>query len=377
MSDRVPRVAIVHHWLVTMRGGEKFLESLCNIFPDAHIYTHVCRKENLSPTLQAREISTSFINALPFSDRLYKYYLPLMPMATEGFNLQNYDLVISSDACTMKGVITNFSALHICYCHSPMRYIWGMDYLYIGDKSWFIRRLFSFVSHYLRLWDLASASRVDEFATNSQAVANRISKCYRRVATPLGGPVNCDLFHASSEREDFYLFVGQLVGYKRADLAVQACSRLGRKLVVIGQGETSNYLRQFTGNDIVFLGSAPFETLVEYYSRCRALLFPGEEDFGLVPIEAMASGAPVIAYRAGGALDTIEDGVSGLFFDDPTVESLMEAIQRFEANKCFDVMRITACARKHHIRSFEARFRDFVDRCLVKRGKPPLKIGHP
>ncbi len=322
MSEaRSPRVALVHHWLVTMRGGEKFLESLCDIFPDADIHTLVCRKDALSPKLQRRTIKTSFINGLPLSHRLYKSYLPLMPLATELLDLQGYDIIISSDASTVKGVITAPNALHVCYCHSPMRYIWGMEDLYTANRGWIVRHAFKLISHYMRMWDYMASSRVDEFTTNSRAVASRIGKFYRRTATPVGGPVDCDLFHAAPEREDFYLFVGQLVGYKRADLAVAACRKLGRKLVVIGQGEQAAQLRRVGGDDVTFLGSAPFEVLVDHYARCRALLFPGEEDFGLVPIEAMASGAPVIAYRAGGALDTVAEGVSGVFFDEATVES--------------------------------------------------------
>ena len=374
MSEpRTPRVALVHHWLVTMRGGEKFLESLCDIFPDADIYTLVCRKESLSPKLQRRTIKTSFINDLPFSNRLYKSYLPLMPLATELLDLSGYDIIISSDASTVKGVITAPNALHVCYSHSPMRYIWGMEDLYTANRSWIVRRAFKLISHYMRMWDFMASARVDEFTTNSQAVANRIAKFYRRTATPLGGPVDCDLFHAAPEREDFYLFVGQLVGYKRADLAVAACRKLGRKLVVIGQGEQANYLRGIGGDAVTFLGSAPFDVLVDHYARCRALLFPGEEDFGLVPIEAMASGAPVIAYRAGGALDTVAEGVSGLFFDDPTVESLVDAIHRFEDGPPLPQEAIIAHARLHHLPVFQNRFRDFIDRCLVDRGRPPLR----
>ena len=373
MSDpRHPRVALVHHWLVTMRGGEKFLESLCDIFPDADIYTLVCRKEALSPTLQRRTITTSFINRLPFSHRLYKSYLPLMPLATELLDLRGYDIVISSDAATVKGVITSPEALHVCYCHSPMRYIWGMEELYTANRGRFVRAAFKLISHYMRLWDLAASSRVDEFTTNSRAVAGRIAKFYRRPATAVGGPVDCDLFHAAPEREEFYLFVGQLVGYKRADLAVAACRQLGRKLVVVGQGEQANHLRRIGGDTVTFLGSAPFDVLVDHYARCRALLFPGEEDFGLVPIEAMASGAPVIAYRAGGALDTVAEGVSGVFFDEPTVESLVDAMQRFETSSPWPPAAIIAHARQHHLPVFQNRFREFVDRCLADRGRPPL-----
>jgi glycosyltransferase involved in cell wall biosynthesis len=373
LEVRSPRVALVHHWLVTMRGGEKFLESLCDIFPDADIFTHVCRKEGLSPKLQRRTIKTSFIDGLPFSHRLYKSYLPLMPLATEMLDLRSYDIVISSDACTMKGVITAPSALHVCYCHSPMRYIWGMEDLYTSNRSWLTRRVFKLISHYMRIWDFMAAARVDEFTTNSTAVASRISKFYRRTATPIGGPVDCDLFHAAPAREDFYLFVGQLVGYKRADLAVAACRQLGRKLVVIGQGEHAERLRREGGENVTFLGSAPFDVLVDHYARCRALLFPGEEDFGLVPIEAMASGAPVIAYRAGGALDTVSEGVSGLFFDEPTTPSLVDAIRRFENGPPFEERDIIALARKHHIVVFQERFLHFINRCLIDRGCPPLR----
>ncbi|MES2294512.1 MAG: glycosyltransferase [Pseudomonadota bacterium] len=324
------KVALVHYWLVTMRGGERVLEELCQIYPDADIYTHVVDPLALSPALASRRIFTSFIASLPFAKKLYRHYLPLMPFALEQLDLRGYDLVISSESGPAKGVITNPETLHICYCHSPMRYLWNMYQEYRLEAGPITRAMMLPFFHYLRQWDYISASRVDHFVANSRTVAGRIGKFYRRDASVVHPPVDTERFVPAGERGDFYLFCGQLVGYKRADHAIEACNRIGRPLVVIGTGPEAARLRRMAGPTITMMGPQPVNVLRDYYARCRALLFPAEEDFGIVPVEAMASGRPVIAYGHGGIRDTVIDGITGVLYPEQTVDSLMSAIKRFE-----------------------------------------------
>ena len=327
------RVAIVHYWFVSQRGGEKVVEELCTLFPRADIVTLTLDRDALSPRLVSREITTSFINKLPFSKRWYKHYLPLMPLALEQFDLRGYDLVISSESGPAKGVLTSPETLHICYCHTPMRYVWDMYHDYMSTSGRIKRFFMAPLLHYLRIWDRLSADRVDHFVANSANVARRIAKHYRRDADVVYPPVAVDDFFVSEQHGDFYLMVGQLVGYKRADLAVKAFARSGKRLVVIGEGEEMRFLREIAGKNIEFLGRQPFEVLRDHYSRCQALVFPGEEDFGIVPLEAMASGRPVIAFGKGGALETVVDGKTGIFFHEQTEDALMEAVERFESMK--------------------------------------------
>lgn len=350
------RIAIVHYWLLHMRGGEKVVEALCELFPEADIYTHVYVPENLSTTITSRKVYTTFIQRLPWARRLYQKYLPLMPLALEELDLTAYDLVISSESGPAKGVITRPDALHICYCHSPMRYLWDQYPIYRRNAGWFTRLMMPWLLHKLRIWDVTTAARVDRFVANSNAVAARIRKYYRRDAVVIHPPCDVDAFHPSEDGQlgDFYLMVGQLVAYKRPDLAVEAFTRMGKPLVVIGEGEERAKLDKLAGPTIRFLGKAPFAVLKEHYARCRALIFPGEEDFGIVPVESMASGRPVIALRRGGALDTVVDGVTGLFFDDQTADALIAAVERFEQGALqVDSRAIAEHARQFHRERFK------------------------
>ncbi|MBE1426364.1 glycosyltransferase involved in cell wall biosynthesis [Desulfomicrobium macestii] len=324
------KIAIIHYWFIAQRGGEKVVEELCNLYPDADIFSHVVDRETLPPCVATRKIFTSFIDNLPFSNRWYKHYLPLMPLALEQFDLREYDLVISSESGPAKGVLTSPDALHICYCHTPMRYVWDMYHDYMSNSGRIKRFFMAPLLHYLRIWDRLSVDRVDHFVANSVNVARRIAKHYRRDADVVYPPVAVDDFSVSEQQDDFYLMVGQLVGYKRADLAVKAFTRSGKRLVIIGEGEQGRLLREIAGNNVEFLGRQPFEVLRNHYSRCQALIFPGEEDFGIVPLEAMASGRPVIAFGKGGALETVVDGKTGIFFHEQTEDALMEAVERFE-----------------------------------------------
>ncbi len=363
MTPSFERVAIIHYWLVGMRGGEKVLEALCEMFPQADIYTHVYDPEEVSDTIRRHTVRTTFIQRLPRSRRMYKHYLPLMPLALEQLDLREYDLVVSSESGPAKGVLTAPDTLHLCYCHTPMRYLWDMYHDYRRSAGRLTAALMVPLAHYLRLWDIASAARVDGFAANSEHVARRVRKHYRRECTVLHPPVDLSSCSASKRRDDYYLFVGQLVDYKRADLAVEACVRLGRRLVVIGDGECRKLLEKKADKNIQFLGRQPDEVLHEHYSSCRALLFPGEEDFGLVPVEAMANGAPVLAYARGGALETVTDGVSGLFFQHQDAESLATCIQAFEQQESrFDPDTIAKHASRFSPEQFRQGFQAFLTR---------------
>ncbi|MFK4765726.1 glycosyltransferase [Desulfobaculum sp. SPO524] len=355
------KVALVHYWLVNRRGGERVLEALCEMYPQADIFTHVYAPAAMSDTINARRVQTSFIGRLPRIAKWYQYALPLMPLALEQLDLRGYDLVISSESGPAKGVITGPDTTHVCYCHSPMRYVWDMYHDYVASAGTLKRALIAPLMHYLRLWDRLSADRVDKFVANSAFVQRRIRKHYRRRATVVHPPVEVDAFTHDAPREDFYLMVGELVGYKRADLAVRACSRTGKRLVVIGGGEQLEDLKTMAGPSVTIMGRQPFSVIRDYMSRCRALLFPGKEDFGIVPVEAMASGAPVIAFGQGGALETVKDGVTGRFFHEQTEESLLAAITAFEET----LEAYSTSAIRAHAEAFgPQRFKDDMQRAI-------------
>ena len=362
------RVAIIHYWLVTMRGGEKVVEALGRMFPQADIFTHAVIPAALSPSLRSHTIKTSFIARLPQASRRYKAYLPLMPMALEQLDLRNYDLIISSESGPAKGVIPPAGALHICYCHSPMRYLWNMFHDYRERSGPVTRLMMPPLAHYLRNWDAVSASRVHEFVANSRTVARRLETYYRRDSRVIFPPVDTSAFRPiGAAGEDFFLMAGELVPYKRADLAVEAFNRLKRRLVVIGGGESFDSLRAMAGPTVTMMGPQPFEVLRDHYARCRALVFPGEEDFGLVPVEAMASGRPVIAFGRGGATETVLEGETGLFFGQQTVESLIDTIERFERSS-FDTAAIRLHAESFGADRFQSEMGDLIDAALVRRG---------
>lgn len=324
------KTAIVHYWLVGMRGGEKVVEALCELFPDADIFTHVYDPRKISATIKQHSVKTSFIQGLPFSRRLYKQYMPLMPGALERLDLTDYDLVISSESGPAKGVIVRPDALHVCYCHTPMRYLWDQYHQYYQGAGMLSRLGMTMLSGGLRQWDVTSAARVDHFIANSHAVASRIEKYWRRSAEVIAPPVETAKFNARLDRDDFYLHVGELVPYKRVDIAVDACTMLGKRLIVIGDGPEMSALKAKAGPTIEFLGRVPDTALADHYAKCKALLFPAEEDFGIVPVEAMAAGAPVLAFGRGGARDYVVPGETGLFFDRQSPQGMLEAIVRFE-----------------------------------------------
>ena len=362
------KVAIVHYWLVAMRGGEKVLEALCRLFPQAVLFTHVYNPAAVSDTIKRHEIRTTFINKLPLARTHYQKYLPLMPMALEQLDLREFDLVISSESGPAKGVLTGANTRHICYCHSPMRYLWDMYQDYLEASGTVSRLGMRLLTPSLRQWDALSSLRVDHFIANSQTVAARIRKHYRRDAEVIHPPV--DIAGFSPENGDFpqpgpaapYLCLGQMVGYKRVDLAVKACTATNRPLVVIGDGELRKDLERKAGPSVQFVGWLQDNALKQRILQSRALLFPGEEDFGIVPVEVQAAGRPVIAYKKGGALETVKDGVSGIFFDEQNERSLIDAMDRFErCEKDFAPHAINAHAQSFAPEKFNTAFMKTVE----------------
>lgn len=354
------RVALVHYWLVTMRGGEKVLEALCELFPEADIFTHVYAPEAVSPVIRRHTVHTSFIQKLPLAGRHYQKYLPLMPLALEQLDLRGYDLVISSESGPAKGVLVDSSVPHVCYCHTPMRYLWDHYPQYIDECGAVTRFFWRPLAHYLRMWDVLSANRVDHFIANSRHVARRIARHYRRTSTVIPPPVDVQAYIPAGPAPvpgGQYLFLGQLVGYKRADIAVEACSRTGRQLLVVGDGPQFKALRAMAGPTVRFAGRLEQDALRPLLQQCRALLFPADEDFGIVPVEAMAAGRPVIAYGGGGVLETVVDGVTGLLFSRQDVQSLTETLDRFEvAEDSFVPADIIRHARSFAPEHFRAAF---------------------
>lgn len=324
------RSAIVHYWLMNMRGGEKVLESLCRLLPDADIFTLFYDPDRVSPLIRSRNVTASFLNPLR---RYYRSLLPAMPTALERFDLREYDLVISSESGPAKGVLTRADSRHICYCHTPMRYLWEQYPAYVHDwsTSFVQRSVLSVMGVHLRMWDYSTSVRVDEFIANSHAVQKRIWRAYRRTSQVINPPVAVEGFHWEPA-DDYYLVVSELVPYKRVGDAVRCCTRTGRRLKIVGEGPCYSALKRQAGPSIEFCGHVSDEELRTLYARSRALLMPGEEDFGIVVVEAMASGKPVIALGRGGVLDSIptDDPLAGVLYETPGEDGLQQALERFE-----------------------------------------------
>jgi glycosyltransferase involved in cell wall biosynthesis len=375
MDRKLPdnlRVAIVHYWLTGYAGGERVLSYLAEMFPEANLFTLVADPQ-VAARYEPHRVNTSFLQRLPGGRKFYRHMLPLTPLALEQFDLRGYDLVISSESGPAKGVITAEDTLHICYCHSPMRYLWGMypEYVRGKDMSALSRLAFRAVAHYLRLWDFASAARVDAFVANSRHTAARIRKIYRREAAVIHPPVEVAECYVSKSSEGYYLVVGRLVDYKRVDLAVEACTGMHRALRVVGAGPQCARLKSLAGPTVEFLGELNDSELHEQYAHCRALLFPGQEDFGIVPVEAHSFGRPVIAYGKGGALETvqgdfsgeaeIDSATNGILFREQTTASLVEAIQAFEASEhLFSPENIARGARRFSAERFRREMTEFI-----------------
>lgn len=364
------KTALVHYWLVGMRGGERVLEALCDLFPEADIFTLALDRDAISPTIARHRIHTSFLQRIG-GRRHYQKMLPLMPHALEAFDLSPYNLVISSESGPAKGIIPNPDALHICYCHSPMRYVWDLRHEYDGSAGPLARAALGLIGPFLRQWDVTTAARVDHFVANSRFVAARIEKYYRRSSTVINPPVDLERFApAAGGPGDFYLCAGQVTPYKRIDVAVDAFTASGRPLVVIGEG-VPPALRRQAGPNVCFLGAVDDRTMAEHFAHCRALVFPGVEDFGIVPLEVMASGRPVIAFRRGGATETVIEGETGLFFNDQTPKALNAALDRFEAQAAgFDPGAIRCHAEGFDGAAFRRRLGGFISERLREHRGP-------
>ena len=324
------KVAIVHYWLVTMRGGEKVLEELCKLFPQADIFTNVYDESKISETIKSHKIFTTKINKWPMAKKMYQKYMPFMPKALMDLDLTGYDLVISSESGPAKGVVPSPNAFHLCYCHTPMRYIWDMYHEYFRKSKPIVKFFMKSMIPSLRLWDVMSSNLVDCFVANSHYVQARIKRYYNRDAKVIFPPCDIEKYINNPRNpKDFYLFFGQLVGYKRADLAIEACIKSGRKLVVIGDGKSREAQKYANTGLITFTGRVSDEEVAKYLSEAKALIFPGIEDFGIIPVEANAAGCPVLAYKEGGAIDSIKENETGLFFEEQTAESIIECMNKF------------------------------------------------
>ena len=384
------KVALVHDWLVGMRGGERVVEAFCELFPDADLHTLVHLKGACSPVIERMRIRTSFVDRLPFARERYRSLLPLFPHAIEAFDLTGYDLVLSSSHCVAKGVIVPTSAVHVSYVHTPMRYLWDQypEYFGPGRAGLATRAAMRVCSTFLRTWDEASANRVDLFVANSFNVASRIEKRYRREAQVVHPPVDVARFQMRGERavEDFYLMVTAFAPYKKIEVALQAFKQCGRRLKVVGWGQEWKRMKALAGGSVELLGPLTDPEVADLYPRCKALIFPGEEDAGITPLEAQAAGRPVIALARGGALETVvgldplgwEPSASlppgeareptGLFFDEPTVPALLAAVDRFERSlDRFDPAAARRNAERFDRRHFKARIAAIVERALAGR----------
>lgn len=355
-----PRVAFVHDWLDTYRGGEKVLECLLELFPDAPIYTLFYDPTKLPQTILRRNVI--FPKILKPFRRFRRLLLPILPHFVEYFDLREYDLIVSTSSCVAKGIIPSPTAKHICYIHSPMRYVWDQQNEYLQGRILglpIVRALFQLLAVQLRLWDVVSSVRVDRFIANSKFVAHRIKRFYGRDSEVIHPPIS-DFYlkQTSPETErhhEYYLSVGAFVRYKRFDLAIEACKRLDRKLVIIGSGQQETALKKLAGPNVEFIDNPSDDTLLKHMRQAKALIFPGVEDFGMTGVEAIACGTPVIALRQGGSLDFVIENKNGVFFDQPSIESLTHAMKKFEGMQ-FQRKEVALTAQPFSKKEFQHRF---------------------
>jgi glycosyltransferase involved in cell wall biosynthesis len=364
------RVALVHDWLTGMRGGEKVLDAICELFPDAPLYTLVHVPGTVSARIEARQIVTSLAQRLPSPRRFYRHYLPIYPLAVELFDLDRFDLVISSSHCAVKSVVTPSRAVHVCYCHSPMRYAWDQFDSYFGADqvgvaaSWILRR----VLRQLARWDAATAGRVDRFLANSQYVAGRIRRYYNRGSTIVYPPVDTDFYSLQRQPSSpSFLIVSALVPYKRLDIAIESCRRVGVPLKIVGVGPELSRLQAIAGPDVEFLGSESDDRIRELYRQSSATLLPGVEDFGIVPVEAQACGCPVVARDLGGARETVLDGVTGVLVKESSTEAFADGLARVLQTP-FDPEKVRDNALRFSRQQFLSTFKAAIEGALAERG---------
>ncbi|MBN1383342.1 MAG: glycosyltransferase [Elusimicrobia bacterium] len=378
------KVAIVHDWLTGMRGGEKCLEVFSELFPKATLFTLVHMKGVMSDIIENMEIRTSFLQKFPNIEKRYRHYLPFMPKAIEQFDLTGYDLILSSSHCVAKGIKVPKDSLHICYCYTPMRYIWDMYEQYFGNSSFPTKIAMKFLRPYLQKWDVKSSKSVKYFIAISDNVKERIKRHYNRGSIVIYPPVDTDFYTPTTaygstcspsrakSRDSllptpYYLIVSAFAPYKRVDLAIETFNILGYPLKIIGRGQNERKLKKIARKNIEFLGWRDNNELKKYYQNCKALVFSGEEDFGIVPVEAQSCGKPVIAYKKGGALETIVDRETGIFFENQTVESLINTIKKFENIK-FAGNVIRNNALKFSRKSFKDKIAEFIQSKISEKG---------
>ena len=365
------KVALVHDYLNQMGGAERVVLAFHELFPDAPLYTSIYDPQRVDPAFQKIDIRTSFMQKMPLVKKHHQPFLPFYPFAMERLDLRGYDLVLSSSSAFGKGVITRPETMHICYCHTPMRWCWNYDeYVEREQLGKLSRSILPYLITWMRVWDQTSAMRVDHFIANSPIVAQRIAKYYRRDAVVIPPPVEAGrfIFDPTLQPDDYFLIVSRFMPYKRIDLAIQACNRLQLPLVIIGTGRDESRLKEMAGPTIRFLGGLSDAEVLDYYARCRALLLPGEEDFGITPLEAQASGRPGIAYGAGGALASIIDGITGAFFHEQTVESMAEVLSSFD-ERLYDPQTIRNHALEFDKPRFHRRILQFIE-AKMSEGKP-------
>ena len=354
------KTAIVQDYLAQMGGAERVTEALLRTLPDPDLYAAFAVPQRISASLRNANPHTTWMQALPAKDRLYRHYFLLYPFAIESLRLDDYDLIVSSCCGYAKGVKKRAGAVHVCYCHNPMRWVWRYsDYVQREHFGLFTKTALSVMVKALRTWEKRAASRPDYFIANSHIVADRLRAAFGIEATVIEPPIVTSRFAMSRNIQDFYLVLSRLVPYKKIDLAVEACTRTNRRLFIIGGGSDRARLQSVAGPNVTFLGRQPDSVVNQYVSRCRALIFPGEEDFGMTPLEVNAAGRPVIAYGAGGATETIVPGVNGVLFRQQTTESLIEALEEFEESG-WDSSAIQRRAQRYDIHVFQNRLFDFL-----------------
>lgn len=357
------KVALVHDHLIQDGGAEKVLQQLQCLFPEAPTFTLFYEPARVDPAFAKKEIRTSFLQRLPLARRKYQWLLPLMPLATELYDLSDFDVVISSSSAFAKGVIVKPSTFHICYCHTPTRYLWSDTLSYVQELRlpFLLKKFIPLLLSWLRLWDRHAADRVDLFVANSEAVRRRIKKYYRHEAIVIYPPVPVEQFTVSVAPKTYFLAGGRLVSYKRIDLVVEACNRLQLPLKIFGSGPMEEELRRRAGSTVEFVGRVNDQEKAKLYANCIAYVHPQEEDLGITAIEAMASGRPVIAYHRGGAVETVIEGVTGTFFNEQNWEALAQLLFQFEPEK-FDAERIKAHASQFSTEKFNQKMRHLVER---------------
>lgn len=364
------RVAIVHYWFLLSGGGERVVEVLADMYPQADFFALFAEPGSVPQNIQGRKLTTSFLDKLPLARRLNRAIFPLYPVAVESFDLRGYDLVISSDSPPVKGLILDQGARHLCYCHTPGRYIWDAYSEFRCGLPRLLRPFYAAASQYLRSWDYTSAQRVDRFIANSKYVSERISTYYRRRSTVIYPPVETAKGYLSPVQDDYYLSVGRLVETKRMELLIQACNKMHRRLLIAGSGREAEKLKPLAGPTVEFLGRVPDAALPELYAKARAFLFAADEDFGIVPVEAQSFGRPVVCFGRGGSLETVlgygrAPRPTGLFFPEQTVASVCEGIEQFErVEECFDPEFIQRHSRQFDRAVFENRMRHLVESVL-------------